>query len=433
MKTVFLLPIKSIASPSLIIRNSTPNRFFLNYTLDTITASAKLNYSFMTIKKPKTIRLVVLGTIFLIALSILFVLSTNNHYALSASLINSLTSPKIPSTTIIIKEKKDRKTLNTQKETLKQALEDNNIKLNQYDKISPNLNANIQNYRLFFVKINRRYAVTIKDNNKEKKIVTKYTKISNILKDKKIKLNKEDKISPKIDTTINNNDTIAITRANTVIISVDGQTRVIKTFDKKISSILKTTGISLDKDDYSIPNKDQKIDNTNKIDVIRVAIKKETTKENIAFETISQKSDELYENEEKITQAGANGILEKSFEIKLENNQEISRKLISKKTSLKPQNKIIVYGTKKRPTGKIISDGQATYYYGPTIAACNLFPAGTKIKVTNVNNGKSIEVIIDDTGGFGWPTVIDLRDDYFQKIAGPGDDGIMSVTLEEIL
>ena len=73
-----------------------------------------------------------------------------------------------------------------------------------------------------------------------------------------------------------------------------------------------------------------------------------------------------------------------SVQITLENDKEVDKKLVSEEKTLEPQNKIIVYGTKKHPVGKVITGGRATYYYGPTIAACNLFPKGTKLKVTNI-------------------------------------------------
>lgn len=382
-------------------------------------------------KKPNKTRLIILIVTLTITVILGTLVITNKNHILLAKITGAPNQPN--STKIILKDKKEKKEFSTQKETLKQALEENNIQINQHDIVNPNLDKNIKKYTLVIVDIHRKYAITIIDKKNKREIITDKNIVKDILKEQKIKLNKEDIILPDLKDTIQNNSEIIISRANTFIISVDDQQRTIKTHLKKVDKILTEAGIKLDKEDYSIPSQDTKIKNNSKIEIIRVSKKTKTTKDEIAFETIEKYSDQIYEDEQEITQEGQNGILEKEYEIKLENNKEISRKLISEKTTLKPQNKIIVYGTKKHPVGKIITGGTATYYYGPTIAACNLFPTGTKLRVTNIDNGKSIEVIVDDTGGFSWPTVIDLRYDHFQKIAGHSDDGIMNITLEEIL
>ncbi len=386
----------------------------------------------MKIKNNKKLRLIVLSSIFVIVL-ISGIIFTTNKNNLSASLINADSFNAQKSTNIILKDKNEKKEFTTEKDALEQALEEQNIILSENDQISPDLDTNLHNYTLLFVELDRRYAITIIDNNKEKEIITNKNKVKNILDEQKIKIGKKDKITPNLEDQLSNNDTITIIRANSITISVDNQIRTIKTRFKKTNKILSAAGIKLNQDDYTIPSKNSKIQDNGKIEIIRVTNKTETVQEEVVYEAIIKYSDNLYEDEKEITQNGQNGIFEKTYEIILENDQEINKKLISKKTTLKPQNKIIVQGTKKRPTGQVISGGQATYYYGPTIAACNLFPRGTKVRVTNANNGKSIEVVIDDTGGFSWPITIDLRYDHFKKIAGPGDDGLMNVTLEEML
>lgn len=381
--------------------------------------------------KPNKIRLIILFVILTTTVILGTFVITNKNHVLLAKITGAPNQPD--STKIIIKDKDEKKEFLTQKETLKQALEENNVQIFDHDIVTPNLDTEIKKHTLLFVDIQRKYAITIIDKNNKKEIITDKNIIKDILKEQKIKLVKEDTILPSLKDTIQNNSEIIISRANTILISVDDQQRTIKTHLKKVDKILTEAGIKLNQEDYSIPDKNAKLNNNSKIEIIRVSKKDETIKEEIAFEIIEKYSDQIYEDEQEITQNGQNGILEKTYEIKLENNKEIDRKLVSEKTTLKPQNKIIVYGTKKHPIGKVITGGSATYYHGPTIAACNLFPTGTKLRITNTSNGKSIEVIIDDTGSFGWPTVIDLRYDYFQKIAGPSDDGIMSVTLEQIL
>ena len=63
------------------------------------------------------------------------------------------------------------------------------------------------------------------------------------------------------------------------------------------------------------------------------------------------------------------------------------------------------------------------------VAAHRSLPFGTKVKVTNLNNGKEVIVKINDRGPFTKGRVIDLSYGAFSKIENPGK-GITKVKLE---
>ena len=51
--------------------------------------------------------------------------------------------------------------------------------------------------------------------------------------------------------------------------------------------------------------------------------------------------------------------------------------------------------------------------------------------MTNLANGSSVTVTIDDTGAFGSEILVDLRDDYFSQIASLSA-GVINVQVEEV-
>ncbi len=70
-----------------------------------------------------------------------------------------------------------------------------------------------------------------------------------------------------------------------------------------------------------------------------------------------------------------------------------------------------------------MQEGIATYYGTYTrktkltmVAASNTYPYGSWLKVTNLDNDKSVKVKVVDTGGFAYPTVVDLSTPSFAKI-----------------
>lgn len=63
-------------------------------------------------------------------------------------------------------------------------------------------------------------------------------------------------------------------------------------------------------------------------------------------------------------------------------------------------------------------------------AASNSHKMGTKLKVTNVNTGKSVVVKVNDTGGFAkYNRTLDLSQAAFQQIA-PLGQGVAKVTIQ---
>ena len=63
------------------------------------------------------------------------------------------------------------------------------------------------------------------------------------------------------------------------------------------------------------------------------------------------------------------------------------------------------------------------------VAAHRSLPFGTKVKVTNLSNGKEVVVKINDRGPFAKGRVIDLSYGAFSKIENPGK-GLTKVKLE---
>ena len=63
------------------------------------------------------------------------------------------------------------------------------------------------------------------------------------------------------------------------------------------------------------------------------------------------------------------------------------------------------------------------------VAAHKTLPFGTRVKVTNLSNGKEVVVKINDRGPFAKGRVIDLSYGAFSKIESPGK-GLTKVKLE---
>ena len=73
----------------------------------------------------------------------------------------------------------------------------------------------------------------------------------------------------------------------------------------------------------------------------------------------------------------------------------------------------------------------ALYNHDLKTAAHRTIPFGSKIEVTNINNGKSIVVVINDRGPFVKGRIIDLSKSAFSGI-GNTSSGLLNVEIEVI-
>ena len=82
------------------------------------------------------------------------------------------------------------------------------------------------------------------------------------------------------------------------------------------------------------------------------------------------------------------------------------------------------YQSRKTASGEVFDQSAHT-------AAHNKLPFGTKVKVTNAKNGKSVVVRINDRGPFVKGRIIDLSRSAFSKI-GNTSAGVIDVKIEVV-
>ena len=81
--------------------------------------------------------------------------------------------------------------------------------------------------------------------------------------------------------------------------------------------------------------------------------------------------------------------------------------------------------------GRLMRNQEPYDMYDSSIAAANIYPLGTLLRVTSLATGDSIVVRVSDTGAFRSPIVVDLSWAAFAKLGDP-DDGVMEVHVEPL-
>lgn len=96
-------------------------------------------------------------------------------------------------------------------------------------------------------------------------------------------------------------------------------------------------------------------------------------------------------------------------------------------TAYKVSGKSTWYGSAYH--GRPMANGQVYDMFDPTTVASNMYPFGTKLKVTYAKAGASTMVVVKDTGAFRFPIVVDLSQAAFAKLANPAV-GVIDVLVE---
>jgi 3D (Asp-Asp-Asp) domain-containing protein len=110
-------------------------------------------------------------------------------------------------------------------------------------------------------------------------------------------------------------------------------------------SVIEELGITLEGQDYTIPDLATSLKAQDQIEVVRVREKHEFSDEIIPFDSVTQLTNELEIDQIAVIQHGVPGILRQRTLIQSENGAEISRFPAGESIAQQPINEVVGYGT----------------------------------------------------------------------------------------
>lgn len=239
-------------------------------------------------------------------------------------------------------------------------------------------------------------------------------------------------IYPAPQTPVRAGDEIVVAETAEATVIHDGQTRQVTTNMRTAGGLLRQLGVVLGPHDRVEPSIVAYPSEGSAIRVVRVEKAVETIQSRIAFARQTIPSDDVELGMREIQQAGELGIRENSYQILYEDGKVASRSLIASEVLRQPTPEVALVGT-HRPSLLSASEqqvGKASWYSMPGLmAAHKSLPFGTLVKVTNVDNGRSVTVTIRDRGPYVDGRIIDLSDTAFAELA-PIGRGVINVEIE---
>lgn len=256
--------------------------------------------------------------------------------------------------------------------------------------------------------------------------------VGEFLETRGLGLREKESVFPSLETRITPGMRIAVARTHEVTIQVDGGKESFQVHATSVGGAIKESGIVLDGDDIVKPDREKSVSRGTNIVVTRVQITEEFIEKPIAFSKKTTEDDKLSFRKTIVTQKGESGIQKLTYKVSKHDGKEVNRTLLRTETIKEPVTEVVTVGTYVK-LGKSHTGAASWYAWTGTMAAANPWlPKGSYVKVTNVENGKSVIVVINDRGPFVPGRIIDLDKVAFQKIASVGA-GVINVKMEEIV
>jgi uncharacterized protein YabE (DUF348 family) len=196
-----------------------------------------------------------------------------------------------------------------------------------------------------------------------------------------------------------------------------------------VRQLLSAMGIEPDRNDRVLPSPSAPLTSDTPVRFASLDFRIRELEVPIPFTTYTQYTDDLDPNEVQWVRQGADGLLLERYRIRIVNGEVASRSLIDRQVLREAIAAKRLIGREDRAGGT--QTGEASWYsFAPgdgLTAAHPWLPFGTVVTVTNLANGDSVRVVINDRGPFGG-RIIDLSDEAFARIA-PLSQGVCQVRL----
>jgi len=299
-------------------------------------------------------------------------------------------------------------------------LEQEEIALGTHDRVEPDPDAPLaegMEVRVDFAK-----EITLVLNGAQRVVwITGDKSVREVLEQVNVRAGRHAYLEPSRGAVLEDGDVVVYKPAVDVRLTVGGKPREVITNAEDVGLLLDDLGVELGPEDIVEPRLSTPLQAGMAIRVIRVVHREAAQDQAIPYPTEVKRTADLMLGVRTVVREGAAGVLRKTYRLRLENGKEVARTLLRTRVLREPVARVVLEGTRPPHT----QTGVASWYdRAGMVAAHQTLPFGTVVKVTNLANGRSVVVVINDRGPFVGGRVIDLSDDAYAQLADLGSGTI---------
>ncbi|EIF7877577.1 resuscitation-promoting factor [Listeria monocytogenes] len=264
----------------------------------------------------------------------------------------------------------------THAKTVSEALDEAGIKVSERDEIAPGKNAEIKDG--MEIKYLPARQITINDNGTKKDVWSTKANVADLLKDENITTRPQDVLNVALDTKLKNGLEVNINRAIQLSLQNGAKKDTVWTTKTKVSDLLAEKNIKLDQDDRVSPAKGSNLKEKMTVEVTYVNSKAEKKNEQVKFETVYKEDDSLNKGVEKVVQEGKNGKKVVEYKVTFENGKEKKRDVIKENVTSNKTDKVVVRGTKEKVVATPVSNVSTSSATSSSSSSASSTPSGGK-------------------------------------------------------
>ncbi|WP_018934296.1 G5 and 3D domain-containing protein [Gracilibacillus lacisalsi] len=236
-------------------------------------------------------------------------------------------------------------TVRTHAKTVEDVLNELAIEVGEHDELSHELNDLVNREMKIEHTIANQVIVSI-DGNEQTYYTTSDT-VEEFLAEQDIELTENDQLSLAANTKIDDNLVIGIDKAFQVTINDAGEEQQVWTTGGSVQELLAEYDIELDELDRVEPEQTASVGKSTDIEITRVEKVTDVVEEEQDYSLVKRNDSSLEKGKEEVISEGEPGLVEKHYEVVLENGEEVSRELVKEEVKKESKEKVVAIGTKE--------------------------------------------------------------------------------------
>ncbi|WP_444685771.1 ubiquitin-like domain-containing protein [Alkalicoccus luteus] len=239
-------------------------------------------------------------------------------------------------------------TVETHAGTVGDVLAEQDIDLIKHDDVEPPLSAEVEEGLI--IEYVPAQHVNVSLDGSEEEVWTTVDTVDELMEELDVAVSSHDEVEPSLHAQIEDGMTIAYEEAFPVRVVHDGESSQIWTVAATVEDVLDEQNIDLGEMDQVEPDIDETLTADADVTITRVDMITETIEESVSFATVRENDDSLEAGTERVEQEGERGTLQKTYEVVLEDGEEVSRELIEEEVVEESSDRIIAVGTMEQET-----------------------------------------------------------------------------------
>jgi uncharacterized protein YabE (DUF348 family) len=328
---------------------------------------------------------------------------------------------------VTLAEEGRSRTVRTFAPTVADALGRQGIRVGPDDRVEPPLAAPVRDR----IEVRRAKDVLLVLGDQRKAVRVTGKTVSEVLNEVSVP-SKDAFVEPSLDEQVSAGEEIVVSQPVQVQVVHDGVSQPVVTNALTAGGLLRQMGVQLGPLDRVEPSIVANPATAPTIGVVRVSEVVSKTFSQIPFRSVTRTSDTLEFGLRKVVQEGVEGLRQRSYRAIYENGQLKGRTFTGATVARPPREKITLVGARFpafSPHGNA-QEGTASWYAVPGLTTAHRsLPFGTVVRVTNLDNGRRVTVVIRDRGPYAGGRIIDLSEAAFRQLS-PLERGTLRVKIE---